>query len=152
MRCPYCQDSSNRVIDSRLGRDGEEIRRRRECEECGRRFTTRERMEVVSPEVIKRNERREGFVREKILGSVQKACPKRPVGADDLELLVDRVERRVQDRGTREVSSRIIGDFVLAELLELDTLAAARFASVFQGFENAEDYAAFFASIERSLP
>ena len=152
MRCPYCQDSRNRVIDSRLGRDGEEIRRRRECEECGRRFTTRERMDVVTPEVIKRNERRETFLRDKILGSVQRACPKRPVGADELELLVDRVERRVQEQGTREVSSRIIGEFVLAELVELDQLAAARFASVFEDFENAADYAAFFTSLERGLP
>jgi len=132
-----------------LGRDGEEIRRRRECEECGRRFTTRERMEVVTPEVVKSNERREEFLREKVLRSVQKACPKRPVAAEDLELLVDRVERRVQEQGTREVSSRVIGDFVLGELVELDVLAAARFASVFQDFENAQDYAAFFASIER---
>lgn len=137
------------MIDSRLGRDGEEIRRRRECEECGRRFTTRERMEVVTPEVVKRNDRREEFLREKILCSVQKACPKRPVAAEELERLVDRVERSIHEQGVREVSSRIIGDLVLAELLELDILAAARFASVFQDFENAEDYAAFFASIER---
>jgi len=109
-------------------------------------------MDVVTPEVIKRNERRETFLRDKILGSVQRACPKRPVGADELELLVDRVERRVQEQGTREVSSRIIGEFVLAELVELDQLAAARFASVFEDFENAADYAAFFTSLERGLP
>lgn len=149
MRCPYCQDLSNRVIDSRLGRDGEEIRRRRECEECGRRFTTRERMEVVTPEVVKRNERREEFLRQKVLSSVQRACPKRPVAAEELELLVDRVERHVQEQGTREVSTRLVGDFVLAELVELDVLAAARFASVFQDFESAEDYEAFFDSIKR---
>ncbi len=138
------------MIDSRLGTDGT-IRRRRKCKECAKRFTTRERVERQTPQVVKRDERREDFSREKILTSVQKACEKRPVGAEGLEQLVDRVERSVQEQGTGEVSSRVIGEFVLAELVALDTLAAARFASVFQGFENADDYSAFFESIERGL-
>ena len=147
MRCPYCTDSSNRVIDSRLGRDGSEIRRRRECLECGRRFTTRERVEDVLPKVVKRDERREDFWREKILVAVRKACEKRPVSADALDRLVDRVERGAQELGDKEISSREIGERVLAELIELDTLAAARFASVFRNFENADDYAAFFRDL-----
>jgi transcriptional repressor NrdR len=147
VRCPYCADSSNKVIDSRLGRDGTEIRRRRECLECKRRFTTRERVEEVLPKVVKRDERREDFWREKILVAVRKACEKRPVSADALDRLVDRVERSAQEIGEKEVSTRAIGERVLAELVELDTLAAARFASVFRNFENAEDYAAFFRDL-----
>lgn len=150
MRCPYCTDSSNRVIDSRLGRDGSEIRRRRECLECGRRFTTRERVEEVLPKVVKRDERREDFWRSKILVAVRKACEKRPVSADELDRLVDRVERGAQELGEKEVSTRAIGERVLAELVELDTLAAARFASVFRNFENADDYAAFFRDLEKN--
>ncbi|TMA35444.1 MAG: transcriptional repressor NrdR [Deltaproteobacteria bacterium] len=150
MRCPYCTDPSNRVIDSRLGRDGSEIRRRRECLECGRRFTTRERVEEVLPKVVKRDERREDFWREKILVAVRKACEKRPVSADALDRLVDRVERSAQELGEKEISTREIGERVLAELVELDTLAAARFASVFRNFENADDYAAFFRDLEKA--
>ena len=137
------------MIDSRLARDGAEIRRRRECTECGRRFTTRERLEEVLPKVVKHDERREEYRREKVLAGVQRACEKRPVSADDLERVADRVERHVQDLGGREVTSRVIGDRVLEELVALDTLAAARFASVFNSFENAEDYAVFFAKIQK---
>ncbi len=149
MRCPYCSDEANRVIDSRLGRDGNEIRRRRECLECGRRFTTRERVEEVLPRVVKRDHRREEFLRGKIATAVEKACEKRPVPADALERLVDRIERVVQELGEKEVTSRWIGERVLDELVGLDTLAAARFASVFHNFENADDYAEFFAAIEQ---
>jgi len=138
------------VIDSRLGRDGSEIRRRRECLECGRRFTTRERVEEVLPKVVKRDERREDFWRDKILVAVRKACEKRPVSADALDRLVDRVERSAQELGEKEISTRAIGERVLAELVELDTLAAARFASVFRNFENADDYAAFFRDLEKN--
>ncbi len=152
MRCPYCSDLTNRVIDSRLGRDGEEIRRRRECQECGRRFTTRERVDDVLPKVVKRDERREEFRRDKLILAVQKACVKRPVSADDLEQLVDRVERLAQELGEKEVTSRFMGDQVLQELLELDTLAATRFASVFRDFQNARDYEIFFASIKDREP
>jgi len=138
------------VIDSRLGRDGTEIRRRRECLECARRFTTRERVEVVLPKLVKRDGRREEFLREKLLVAVQKACEKRPVSADDLERLVDRVERHAQERGEREVTSRLVGERMMDELVALDPVAAARFASVFRNFQGEEDYAAFFASIAAS--
>jgi transcriptional repressor NrdR len=152
VRCPYCSDSANRVIDSRLGRDGSEIRRRRECLECGRRFTTRERVDDVLPKVCKRDERREEFSREKLVAAVQKACEKRPLPADALERLVDRVERHLQELGEREVTSRQIGQRVLDELGSLDALAAARFASVFLDFQGAEDYSAFFASLGKPGP
>jgi len=136
----------NKVIDSRLGRDGAEIRRRRECLECGRRFTTRERVEEILPKVIKQDGRREEFQREKLIAAVGKACQKRSVSADDLEKLVDRLERAVQDLGQKEVESAWVGQRVMEELVQLDPLAAARFASVFRDFQNAEDYARFFAS------
>ena len=147
MRCPYCSDSTNRVIDSRLGRDGSEIRRRRECLECGRRFTTRERVDDVLPKVFKRDGRREEFRRDKLVTAVQKACEKRPVSVDDVERLVDRVERHLQELGEKEVSRRIVGERVMEEIVGLDSLAASRFASVFNNFQDAEDYEAFFASI-----
>jgi transcriptional repressor NrdR len=136
------------VIDSRLARDGGEIRRRRECSECGRRFTTRERVDEVLPKIVKRDERREEFRREKLLIAVQKACEKRPVSADDVERLVDRVERHAHELGEKEVTSKLIGERMMEELTALDTMAAARFASVFRDFHGAEDYVDFFASIE----
>ena len=138
------------MIDSRLGRDGSEIRRRRECAECGRRFTTRERVEMVLPKVVKRDERREDFWREKIALSVRKACEKRPVSEDDLQRLVDRVERSAQELGEKEVGTEFIGERVMEELVQVDTLAAARFASVFRNFQNAEDYAVFFRDLEKA--
>jgi transcriptional repressor NrdR len=137
------------VIDSRLARDGNEIRRRRECVECGRRFTTRERVDQVLPKIVKRDERREEFQREKLLIAVQKACEKRPVSADDVEQLVDRVERHAHELGEKEVTSALIGERMMEELVALDPLAAARFASVFRNFHGAQDYSDFFANIER---
>jgi len=137
------------VIDSRLGRDGNEIRRRRECLECERRFTTRERVEEAFPKVVKRDERREDYQRHKLLTAVQKACEKRPVSASALDQLVDRVERHVQELGEKEVTSASIGQRMMEELVGLDHLAAARFASVFLDFQGADDYRRFFESIER---
>ena len=149
MRCPSCGNPESRVVDSRLGREGAEIRRRRECLECSRRFTTRERIDEVMPKVVKKDERREDYDRAKLVTSLQKACQKRPVSADELERLVDRLEKRLQELSDREVASQRIGDWVMAELVRLDALAAARFASVFRNFENADDYADFFDSLAR---
>jgi transcriptional repressor NrdR len=148
VRCPYCSDGANRVIDSRLARDGSEIRRRRECIECGRRFTTRERVDGVLPKIVKRDERREEYQRAKLIVAVEKACEKRPVRADDVERLLDRVERYVQELGEKEVTSRLVGERVMGGLVELDPVAAARFASVFLNFQRAEDYTEFFKSLE----
>ncbi len=149
MRCPFCGDDGNRVIDTRLTRDGEEIRRRRECEECGQRFTTRERVDQPVPRVVKRDERREEYDRRKLARSIERACVKRPISVDALERLCDRLERRLQESGEREISSRALGESVMRELTALDALAAVRFASVFDGFESTEDYANFFANLER---
>ena len=147
MRCPFCSDPSNRVVDSRLTREGQEIRRRRECDECGRRFTTRERIDTFVPKVIKRDERREEYDRAKLEHSIQKACVKRPISENAIQRLVDRVERRLGETGEAEVESDGIGDAVLEELTTLDPLAAARFASVFRDFTSASDYDAFFATL-----
>jgi transcriptional repressor NrdR len=148
VRCPYCSDEANRVIDSRLGRDGAEIRRRRECLECGRRFTTRERVEEILPKICKRDERREDYERQKLVLGIQKACEKRAVSAEAIERLADRVERHLQELGEKEVASARIGERVMEELKRLDPVAAARFASVFRNFQGARDYARFFAELE----
>ncbi len=147
MRCPFCGDDGTRVVDSRVSGEGREIRRRRECEECGRRFTTRERLEELLPKVVKHDERREEWSREKLEHSIQKACVKRPVSENALQLLVDRVERRLTEMGEAEVSTRVVGDCVLDELVALDHVAASRFASVFRSFKSAADYEAFFAGL-----
>jgi len=149
MRCPYCANDEDRVIDSRLGPDGTEIRRRRECEKCGRRFTTRERVEAVIPKIVKRDQRREDFSREKVLGSIELACSKRPVSANAIGGLLDGLERRLQETGEKEVSSHFVGEYVMGRLLEIDPVAASRFASVFEGFKGAEDYARFFSEVEK---
>ena len=148
MRCPYCGDDATRVVDTRMAGSGGEIRRRRECEECGRRFTTRERAELVLPRIIKRDERREDYVREKLLHGIDHACVKRPIRTDAIERVVDRVERWLQESGEKEVESQRIGERVMAELTALDALAAVRFASVFRNFQSTNDYAEFFESVE----
>lgn len=148
MRCPSCGDDANRVVDTRVSRDGEEIRRRRECEECGWRFTTRERVEQQVPKVIKRDQRREEYDRAKLLAGIASACVKRPIPVDAIERLVDRIERGLQESGEREVASRDIGDRVMSELSALDAVSALRFASVYRRFESIGDYAAFIAALE----
>ncbi|MBW2229967.1 MAG: transcriptional repressor NrdR [Deltaproteobacteria bacterium] len=148
MRCPSCGDEANRVIDTRLSRDGEEIRRRRECEECKRRFTTRERVERSLPKIIKRDARREDYSREKLQRGLDSACVKRPVSVDALERIADRVERWLQERGDAEVASAELGERLMDELKVLDRLAAIRFASVFHEFESTDDYAEFIARLE----
>jgi len=150
VQCPFCADEGNRVIDSRLARDGSEIRRRRECDECGRRFTTRERVEEVLPRIIKQDERREEYDRNKLLRGIEHACVKRPVSAEAIERLIDRVERALQESGEREVSSESIGRRALEELSAIDALAAVRFASVFQDFSSPADYEAFFSKLSAS--
>ncbi len=148
MRCPYCGDDASRVVDTRMAGSGEEIRRRRECEECGRRFTTRERTEMVLPRIIKRDERREDYARDKLLRGIDHACVKRPIRTDAIERVVDRVERWLQETGEKEVESLRIGERVMAELTALDSLAAVRFASVFRNFQATDDYAEFFEAVE----
>ncbi len=129
MRCPYCSSFNTKVVDTR--RAGEAIRRRRECLDCGRRFTTYERAVLETPLVVKRDGRREEFNRDKILAGVRKACAKRPIAIEDIEGLVDQVESRVRGLGKAEVESKVIGEMVLEKLRDLDGVAYIRFASVY---------------------
>jgi len=129
MKCPYCGSGESHVIDTRSS--GERIRRRRECIDCQRRFTTYERVVLSNPMVVKRDGRREEFDPDKLAMGVRKACAKRPVSMEDLEKLVDQVESEVQRLGKAEVPSRIIGDMVMERLKDIDELAYILFASVY---------------------
>src|SRR5262249_40777292 len=113
MRCPYCQHEENKVIDSRDAQEGEVIRRRRECLGCGRRFTTRERVEEILPLVVKKDGRREAFNREKLIAGLKKACEKRPVSVESIEKLVASVERELQESGEKEVPAAFVGERVM---------------------------------------
>jgi transcriptional repressor NrdR len=140
MRCPYCGHDSNRVIDSRVSKDGFAIRRRRECEACGRRFTTYERVEESLPMVIKKDGRREAFDRQKIIAGVKRACEKRPVSAENIERIADEIERQLLESGEREVQSTVIGEAVMAALHKLDEVAYVRFASVYRSFKDLNEF------------
>jgi transcriptional repressor NrdR len=140
MKCPACRDLNNRVIDSRLGKDGDVIRRRRECEKCSRRFTTYERVEDYLPAVVKKDGRREPFDRLKIVAGLTKACEKRPVSIETIGEHVDRIERALLDRAEREVPSSVIGEAVMQALYELDTVAYVRFASVYRSFQDIDQF------------
>ncbi len=140
MKCPFCQEIENKVIDSRLSKDGKVIRRRRECLECGRRFTTYERVEEVLPLVIKKDGRREPFDRMKIFIGLKKACEKRPISITVLEKLVDRIEHKVQEGGEKEIPSTQIGEEVMNELFHLDHVAYVRFASVYRSFKDINQF------------
>jgi transcriptional repressor NrdR len=130
----------DRVIDSRLSKDGDMIRRRRECSRCQRRFTTYERVEETLPLVIKKDGRREIFDRGKILAGLQRACEKRPISVTVLEKLIERIEQRLQEAGEREVQSREIGEQIMQELQSLDEVAYVRFASVYRSFKDVNEF------------
>ena len=140
LRCPFCQHIEDRVIDSRLSKDGDIIRRRRECAQCRRRFTTYERVEETLPLVIKKDGRREVFDRNKILAGIHRACEKRPISVEVLAKLVERIEQRLQEMGDREVPSRVIGEQIMRELQSLDEVAYVRFASVYRSFKDVNEF------------
>ncbi len=140
MKCPFCAEVENKVIDSRLSNQGAVIRRRRECLGCQRRFTTYERVEEILPMVVKKDGRRESFDRQKVLEGLKLACQKRPVGADQLEAVVDGIERRLQEMGEKEVPSSVIGEAVMRELARLDEVAYVRFASVYRSFKDLGEF------------
>ncbi|RMH09869.1 MAG: transcriptional repressor NrdR [Nitrospirae bacterium] len=140
MRCPYCNQLEDKVIDSRTAREGEVIRRRRECRACKRRFTTYERVEETLPVVVKKDNRREAFDRSKIMAGLKKACEKRPVSSAALEAAVDRIEKRMQDLGESEIPARLIGEAVMKELHDLDQVAYVRFASVYREFKDIDQF------------
>ena len=149
MKCPYCQFLEDRVLDSRVVRDGEAIRRRRECLQCGRRYTTYEHVEERRVMVVKKDGRREPFDRQKVLRGLELACRKRPVGTDTLEGMVDSIERELYDRGEHEVQASMIGEMVMEALRGLDPVAYVRFASVYRDFQ---DLAQFHALLDTIRP
>jgi transcriptional repressor NrdR len=140
VKCPYCKLDNNKVIDSRASDDAFSIRRRRECLECGRRYTTYENVEETMLRVIKKDGSRAPFDRKRILSGVLKACEKRPVPTQQLEELVDRVERRCNELFDREVDTKAIGAFVMEELKKLDQVAYVRFASVYREFKDVSQF------------
>jgi transcriptional repressor NrdR len=140
MKCPFCHDLDNRVIDSRLAKDGGMIRRRRECAHCKRRFTTYERVEEMLPMIVKKDGRREVFDRLKIIAGLKKACEKRPVSIAAIEQTADRIEQLLQERGEKEVPSSVIGEAIMRELHKLDQVAYVRFASVYRSFKDVGEF------------
>lgn len=140
MRCPFCQDTENKVIDSRESHEGSVIRRRRECLACKRRFTTYERVEELYPLIVKKDGRREAFDREKVLSGLKRACEKRPVSAQQLEETVEAIERQLQGMGEKEVPSTVIGEEVMRRLRSLDAVAYVRFASVYRSFRDIAEF------------
>jgi transcriptional repressor NrdR len=142
MKCPFCSYADSKVVDSRPDKDGSTIRRRRECESCGKRFTSHERVEEVLPMVSKRDGRREPFDRMKLIAGLLKACEKRPVSMETIEKLVDRLESRLQESGEREVPSTTIGEWVMTELHAVDQVAYVRFASVYRSFKDINEFMA----------
>ncbi|MCM2282325.1 MAG: transcriptional regulator NrdR [Bdellovibrionaceae bacterium] len=140
MKCPFCGHQEDRVLDTRVQREGETIRRRRECLECGGRFTTVEALLQVFPLIIKKDARREPFSKEKLLKGIQAACQKRPVSLAQMEQIVERVSRWVLSRSEREVPTPWIGEKVIKELRLLDNVAYVRFASVYRDFQDVREF------------
>ncbi len=140
MKCPYCSKIENKVIDSRLSKDGRTIRRRRECLDCARRFTTYERLEEILPMVVKKDGRREPFNRDKIIAGIKMSCQKRPVSITKIEDFVDSLEVYFQELGKKEVESKEVGERVISSLKDWDEVAYVRFASVYRQFKDINEF------------
>ncbi|MBR4514884.1 MAG: transcriptional repressor NrdR [Lachnospiraceae bacterium] len=140
MKCPYCGDDNTRVIDSRPADDNEAIRRRRQCDECGKRFTTYEKVETIPLIVIKKDKNRESYDRSKIESGVVKSCHKRPVSVNQIEACVDEIENRIFNLELKEIDSSKIGEIVMDEIVKLDQVAYVRFASVYREFKDVNTF------------
>jgi transcriptional repressor NrdR len=140
MRCPFCGATEDRVVDSRESREGDVIRRRRECSRCERRFTSYEKIELPAFQVVKRDQRREPYDRGKLMLGLQVACRKRPVPSAELERVADSIEAAMQEAGEREISSQELGFMVMERLRDLDPVAYVRFASVYRRFEDVDAF------------
>ena len=140
MKCPYCANLGDKVVDSRESKEGEVIRRRRECLECGKRFTSYERIDEIPYMVVKKDGTRERFDRQKLVNGLLKACEKRPVSLTSIEAVADRVESTLQDRPEREIATAEVGGFVMEELKKLDKVAYVRFASVYRHFRDIGEF------------
>jgi transcriptional repressor NrdR len=152
MKCPYCREVESRVIESRSGDDGEVIRRRRECTNCRRRFTTYERIEINPLLIIKKGGNREQFRRDKLMDGIMKACEKRPVTIKQMETVVDQIETELRDEFDREVSSRVIGEKVMDHLRSLDQVAYVRFASVYRQFRDLNGFIRTIDQLKKETP
>jgi len=140
MKCPFCGHTENKVIDSRISKDGKAVRRRRECLNCSKRFTTYEYVEDVLPMVVKKDGRREQFDRQKILNGIKKACEKRPISMESIDKLVENVEQYCQEMQVEEISSTVIGEKIMDELKAFDGVAYVRFASVYRQFRDVGEF------------
>ncbi len=136
MRCPYCKEDSDKVVDSRVAEEGQVVRRRRECIACAKRFTTYERVEEIAMFVVKKDQRRETYERAKVLSGVYKACEKRPVPLASQEKIANELETMIREKYDREVPSKIIGEFIMTQLSKIDQVAYVRFASVYRDFQD----------------
>lgn len=140
MKCPFCATIDTKVIDSRLNQPGDIIRRRRACPSCEGRFTTYERVEELLPAVVKKDGRREPYSRDKVMSGLQKACQKRSVPVSRIEAVVDRIEKRLQAIGLKEIPARAVGQMIMRELHGIDKVAYVRFASVYRDFKDVEEF------------
>lgn len=140
MKCPFCGEIDNKVIDSRLGKKGDAIRRRRECIICGRRFTTYEHVEEIPIMIIKKDGRREVFNSKKVRSGMQKACQKRNISINVIDQFIEDLERDLKETGEKEIPSSIIGEKIMAKLHEIDDVAYVRFASVYREFKDVNDF------------
>ncbi|HHX49780.1 MAG TPA: transcriptional repressor NrdR [Clostridiales bacterium] len=136
MKCPYCDSLESKVVDSRVSEDCSAIRRRRECLNCNKRYTTYERIEIISIRVIKNNQERQTFDISKVKNGILKACEKRPVSTESINEAVDRIEKKIYANASDEISSKLIGEYVMEELKKLDNVAYVRFASVHKQFKD----------------
>ncbi len=148
MKCPYCNNPDTRVIDSRPADEGNSIRRRRSCDECGKRFTTYEKVETIPLSIIKKDNTREQYDRAKIEAGVLRACYKRPVSVDEIKMTIDRIETEIFSRESKEIPSSTVGEIVMEHLKTLDAVAYVRFASVYREFK---DVNTFMAELKKML-
>ncbi|MEE0883983.1 MAG: transcriptional regulator NrdR [Faecalimonas sp.] len=148
MKCPYCSATDTRVIDSRPAEDGSSIRRRRCCDECGKRFTTYEKIETIPLIVIKKDDNREQYDRSKIEGGILRACYKRPISAADIQKTIEKIETEIFSREEKEIPTSVIGEIVMEKLKELDEVAYVRFASIYREFK---DVNTFMSEIKKIL-
>ncbi len=140
MHCPFCSDHETKVIDSRLVADGDQVRRRRECLNCGERFTTFESAELVLPRVIKNNGNRQPFDEDKLRNGLLRALEKRPVSLELIDATINRIKHQLRETGEREIRTRVVGELVMQALRELDDVAYVRFASVYRSFQDVEEF------------
>lgn len=151
MYCPYCNEVDTKVIDSRIAAEGAQVRRRRQCTECGERFTTFEVVEVVMPRIIKTNGRIEPYDQSKLKRSISLPLQKRPITSDEIDATIGRIEHKLRNMGEREISSKILGEVVMSELKGLDDVAYVRFASIYRDFQDIAAFQAELANIHADL-